>query len=78
MEPYRSYYPHAGLLLETTEEVAAKVLLLPNGTAVGEEEIAEICSVIRIAVERSEEASAILAAINNPEAAEAELVAEAH
>jgi dTDP-4-amino-4,6-dideoxygalactose transaminase len=68
MEPYRSYYPHAGLMLETTEEVAAKVLLLPNGTAVREEEIAEICSVIRIAIERSEEATARIAAINNPEA----------
>jgi dTDP-4-amino-4,6-dideoxygalactose transaminase len=57
MEPYRSFYPHAGLLLETTESVAARVLLLPNGTAVGKGEISDICGIIRIAVENGAEAS---------------------
>ena len=34
MEPYRSYFPHAGLLLPNTERVASGVLCLPTGTAV--------------------------------------------
>ncbi len=62
MEPYRSYYPHAGLLLETTEEVCERVLLLPNGTAVGENEIKQICQIIRLAVEHAAEATARLPA----------------
>lgn len=50
MEPYRSYFPHAGLLLPNTEKVASQVLVLPNGTAVSVEEITAICRVIRLAV----------------------------
>lgn len=69
MEPYRSYYPHAGLLLETTEEVCERVLLLPNGTAVGENEISRICRILRLAVERAPEASARLASVPEPQAA---------
>jgi dTDP-4-amino-4,6-dideoxygalactose transaminase len=61
MEPYRSYYPHAGLLLETTESVAERVLLLPTGTAVGPSEITDICGIIRLAIYSGLEISARLA-----------------
>lgn len=47
MEPYRSYFPHAGLLLPNTERLARRVLLLPTGTAVASREIAEIGRIIR-------------------------------
>lgn len=50
MEPYRSYFPHSGLLLPNTERLAERVLSLPNGTAVGEDEIGKICQIIRLAV----------------------------
>jgi dTDP-4-amino-4,6-dideoxygalactose transaminase len=50
MQPYRSFFPHANLLLPETERVAARVLVLPTGTAVGPEQIAGICRVIRLAV----------------------------
>jgi dTDP-4-amino-4,6-dideoxygalactose transaminase len=50
MEPYRSYFPHAGLLLPETEKLAQKVLVLPTGTAIGENEIQEICSIVRYSV----------------------------
>jgi dTDP-4-amino-4,6-dideoxygalactose transaminase len=53
MEPYRSYYPHAGLMLPVTERLAGRVLSLPTGTAVGEDQIRTICSIIRTAVSRS-------------------------
>ncbi|HSU68037.1 MAG TPA: aminotransferase class I/II-fold pyridoxal phosphate-dependent enzyme [Tepidisphaeraceae bacterium] len=50
MQPYRSYFPHAGLLLPHTENLASRVLVLPTGTAVTEEEITAISRVIRLAV----------------------------
>lgn len=50
MEPYRSYFPHAGLLLPNTERLLSRVLCLPTGTAIGVEEISKICQIIRFAV----------------------------
>jgi dTDP-4-amino-4,6-dideoxygalactose transaminase len=47
MEPYRSYYPNAGLVLLNTEELTLKTMQLPTGTAVGEKEIILICELIR-------------------------------
>jgi dTDP-4-amino-4,6-dideoxygalactose transaminase len=48
MEPYRSHQPHAGLLLPVTQAVAQRVLLLPTGMGIGEEEIRKICGIIRL------------------------------
>jgi len=47
MEPYRSYFPNAGLVLPETEKLTLKVLQLPTGTAVGDKEIMDICELIR-------------------------------
>ena len=63
MEPYRSYFPHAGLLLPETERLIQRVMSLPTGTAVGPEEIETICATIRLAVENSRELVARLAAL---------------
>lgn len=57
MEPYRSYFPHAGLLLPETEKIANKVLLLPNGTAVESEMISKICQIIRFIIKNNREIS---------------------
>lgn len=51
MEPYRSYFPHAGLLLPETERMVDRTLLLPTGTAVTTADISMICQIIRLAVE---------------------------
>ncbi len=48
MEPYRSLYPKAGSNLTATEEVARRLLQLPTGTAIGEDEIGRICRIIRL------------------------------
>ena len=61
MEPYRSYFPHAGLLLPETEKLVTRVLTLPNGTAVSEEEVKEICSLIRFACDHNLEIKSKLA-----------------
>ncbi len=53
MEPYRSCYPHAGLLLPETERVAARLLILPTGTAIEPADINRLCAILRLAVSES-------------------------
>jgi len=53
MQPYKETFPNAGLSLRETERAAGRVLVLPTGPSVGESEIADICSVIRIAMEHA-------------------------
>jgi dTDP-4-amino-4,6-dideoxygalactose transaminase len=55
MEPYRSYFPHAKLLLPETEKLSQRVLLLPTGTAVDASQIETICRIIRLAVTNAHE-----------------------
>jgi dTDP-4-amino-4,6-dideoxygalactose transaminase len=55
MEPYRSYFPHAGLLLPNTEHLVTRVTSLPTGTAIGENEISQICQILRLIVENGTE-----------------------
>lgn len=50
MEPYRSYFPNAGLVLPETEKLVQKVLQLPNGTAVTSGDIEKICDIVRYVV----------------------------
>ena len=50
MEPYRSYFPHAGLLLPETENLGQRVLVLPTGTAIFKDDINKICQIIQYAV----------------------------
>ena len=60
MEPYRSYYPHAGLLLPETERMVERLLVLPTGTAVTGDDIEEICAVLRLVIGAGAEVSARL------------------
>lgn len=50
MEPYRSHFPHAGLLLPETNRLTERVLSLPNGTAVTPDDIAVICDILRLTI----------------------------
>lgn len=54
MEPYRSYFPHARLLLPQTEQLVGRVMSLPTGMAVGKEHIGKICNLIALAVSQGE------------------------
>lgn len=67
MEPYRSFFPHAGLLLPQTEVLSQRVFLLPSGTSVGVEEIDAICQIIRAALAQKERVRACLAASKEPQ-----------
>lgn len=55
MEPYRSYFPHAGLLLPQTERMTRRLLSLPTGTAVEKPDIHRIGDMIHTAVAHSVE-----------------------
>jgi dTDP-4-amino-4,6-dideoxygalactose transaminase len=46
MEPYRSYYPHAGLVLPNTTRVAERVVVLPTGSAMHVDAIQGITSIL--------------------------------
>jgi dTDP-4-amino-4,6-dideoxygalactose transaminase len=50
MEPYRSYFPHAHLLLPVTETLCRKVMVLPTGPSVTEEDVARVCRLIGTAL----------------------------
>jgi dTDP-4-amino-4,6-dideoxygalactose transaminase len=46
MQPYKSYYPHAGMVLPNTTCVAERVVVLPTGSSLRTEDIRSICSVL--------------------------------
>jgi len=60
MEPYRSYFPHSGLLLPETEKLTERILILPTGTAISMEDVKTICGIIRLAVKNSEALTSLL------------------
>jgi dTDP-4-amino-4,6-dideoxygalactose transaminase len=45
MLPYRAYYPHAGLLLPNTNEVARRIIVLPTGVHMDADNIGTIISI---------------------------------
>jgi dTDP-4-amino-4,6-dideoxygalactose transaminase len=55
MEPYRSYYPNAGLLLPQTEALCQRILVLPGGSAVTDAEIEGICNVLQVSLDHAED-----------------------
>jgi len=63
MEPYRSFYPNAGLLLAETEKLTDRVLSLPNGTATTPDDIAKIGELVHIAVAHGAEIAERLSAM---------------
>jgi dTDP-4-amino-4,6-dideoxygalactose transaminase len=57
MEPYRSFFPNAGLLLPETEQLTEKVICLPTGQGVGVPEIENICEFIQFSSEHATQIS---------------------
>ncbi len=54
------HYPHAGLLLPNTNAVAARVIVLPTGTAVEPEAIKTIVQIIRSAADAAQRVRLVL------------------
>jgi dTDP-4-amino-4,6-dideoxygalactose transaminase len=55
MEPYRSYYPNAGILLPVTEQIADRVLCLPTGSSINTDTVRKVCSILRFVIDNSAE-----------------------
>ena len=55
MEPYRTLFPDAHLSLPQTERVAGRVIVLPTGTTIGDDEIETICTILRAAIAKAPE-----------------------
>jgi dTDP-4-amino-4,6-dideoxygalactose transaminase len=55
MEPYRSYFPNAGLLLPQTQMLTKRVMSLPNGTAISDAEVQTICDILKFVVANASE-----------------------
>ncbi len=55
MEPYKSHFPNAGLMLPETEKVCARVLILPTGQSISPADVSAVCNLIRFAVSHGKE-----------------------
>jgi dTDP-4-amino-4,6-dideoxygalactose transaminase len=66
MQPYASYFPHAGLFLPETERLAERVLVLPTGACMGESEIAAVCDLIGFCIQRGSELTDLLSRDTSP------------
>ena len=60
MEPYRSHFPHAGLLLPVTEDVSERIILLPTGPAQPSSSGTKTIELIRTLAFRASEVAARL------------------
>ena len=61
MEPYRSLTPRVGESLPRTERLTRRVMTLPTGTGMSEEDAEGVCALIRLARENDAEVAARLA-----------------
>ncbi len=50
MEPYRTLYPESRRYLRVTERVADRVIVLPTGLGISEDEIAGVCKVLELSL----------------------------
>jgi dTDP-4-amino-4,6-dideoxygalactose transaminase len=48
MKPFKELFPHAGLVLPNTQQVADRVVVLPTGTTMDADKIRTVVSVIRV------------------------------
>ena len=55
MEPYRSYFPHAGLLLPVTNAICASVICLPTGTGISLSQIRQAGALLRFLLSNTAE-----------------------
>jgi hypothetical protein len=69
MEPYKSFFPHANLLLPTTESIAEKVLLYPTGISLRVDDVTTIGRLIRFLSRNADAISSRLGSVekNEPE-----------
>jgi dTDP-4-amino-4,6-dideoxygalactose transaminase len=52
MKPYRDLFPHAGMMLRSTEALAAKIIVLPNGAWMNDATINTIADIFSVLARR--------------------------
>jgi dTDP-4-amino-4,6-dideoxygalactose transaminase len=57
MEPYKSYYPNAGLLLPVTEKLTDVLVCLPNSTATLDADVAKVCDLLQFIMQNAQDIS---------------------
>lgn len=67
LQPYRSHFPHAAMLLPETERVAKRVLCLPTGETVTIADVKQICRILSLAMEHAAEVKARLEELTTQE-----------
>ncbi len=65
LEPYFSLYPDAGKRLPVTESLADSLLALPTGSAVSENDVAEVCQMVRFIITNAAEFKARLRSLDS-------------
>lgn len=55
MEPYKSYYPNANLLLPETEKLTDVLLCLPNSTATTDADVSDICDLLAFITDHNQD-----------------------
>lgn len=60
MEPYRSNFPNVGIQLPETEKLSARVLSLPTGTSIDQDDICVIGQIIRLAIHNGAEMNSMM------------------
>jgi dTDP-4-amino-4,6-dideoxygalactose transaminase len=55
MEPYRTLFPEAASHLANTETITDRLVILPTGTGVSEDDVACICDIVSLALARGSE-----------------------
>lgn len=74
MEPYRSLFPHAHLMLPKCKEVANRVFLAPTGTAVDVVAVDAIAGILRLAITHAGELRRFLQTAAKSEASGTEML----
>src|SRR5213080_1822221 len=50
MEPYKSIEPDAAKLVPVTEQIASRIIVLPNGETITPDAVGKICCIMRQAI----------------------------
>ena len=50
MQPYKAFFPHAGLLLPTTNSLSSSVICLPTGTGITVDQIQQVGNLLRLII----------------------------
>ena len=60
MQPYKSLFPNANLLLPNTEHRAAQLMVLPTGQCVSRSDIETVCTIIKSGLSQAHKVKSIL------------------